>query len=234
MALGGAPAWPAPPTFQPHATRTRHLVVPHADVGPDVVVGDNLLLALRLEKQTERPEWEGGSGGASSGSLSDLPPSPATCRLLSGQRLGGSPQPAGTKFWKPWEARALPASRQESGGGPPSSPLALREPSCRARPAQPSGARPFAAQACFDSWFCQPRTVFSGEQTPLPRALCTLINGCARRPLRPGPSVPGSAQTPAFWVRLEGLLPPSVSSDGAGCFHPQLELETMTLKLNYL
>lgn len=87
-----SPACRPPPSSPPgpalhHTARAHHLVVSHADVGPDVVVGDNLLLALRLGKQTERPEWEGGNGGGflrEGARATRYPPLPPPSRSLVG------------------------------------------------------------------------------------------------------------------------------------------------------
>lgn len=53
------PCRPSPWT----AAWSRHLVVSHADVGPDVVVSDNLLLTLRLGKANRGTAWEAGMAG---------------------------------------------------------------------------------------------------------------------------------------------------------------------------
>lgn len=50
-------------TRQRQTARPRHLVVSHADVGPDVVVGDDLLLALRLGKANRGRSMRGRDGG---------------------------------------------------------------------------------------------------------------------------------------------------------------------------
>lgn len=148
--LTGGPleALASPPTTSLHHTTLGHacvrftcpgrdaegqehgLVVSHADVGPDVVVGDNLLLALRLGKANRGRDVGGGSGGLPGEQrrrplcLWDPPP---PCPLLRGAAAGSEPPvsswppggsgcPQGGSSWRrPGSTQPLLAGWEGSG-----------------------------------------------------------------------------------------------------------------------
>lgn len=109
-----------PDSPAPHAPHTPapvgHLVVSHADVGPDVVVGDDLLLALRLGKANRGRDVGGRSGGLPGQQQGQplwlchpLPP----CPLLPGAPAGSEPP---VSRWPPGRSGRRQHSAPARGG----------------------------------------------------------------------------------------------------------------------
>lgn len=109
-----------PDSPAPHAPHTPapvgHLVVSHADVGPDVVIGDDLLLALRLGKANRGRDVGGRSGGLPGQQQGQplwlchpLPP----CPLLPGAPAGSEPP---VSRWPPGRSGRRQHSAPARGG----------------------------------------------------------------------------------------------------------------------
>lgn len=222
-----------PDSPAPHAPHTpapvSHLVVSHADVGPDVVVGDDLLLALRLGKANRGRDVGGRSGGLPGQQQGQplwlchpLPP----CPLLPGAPAGSEPP---VSRWPPGRSgrrqHSAPARGGEGSGlgGVATFLGGRRQRSLGAGVASAHGHQgrwELSFQVCschqrvppclhFPPWhlFLTQNSLFTGEQMPLN------AQGCALRLPRRQPA--GAAQ--------DVLLVVSPGSSWAGLSQPRLK-----------
>lgn len=189
-----------------------HLVVPHADAGPDVVVSGGLLLALRLEKQTERGVGAGVVGFPREQRVQPpLCPGhwPARCRRAAGKGLAPRLHLAPCLF----QARGL--QPWEEGPRAPSDPAALGQCSCELPFCPPctKEARPVCVPPSWLTLFLaagsiSPGPPVQGAQIPPPcptdlsSPRCTQRHGCGHR----APPASTSLQTPEVRCQ-EGVLP---------------------------